>query len=389
MTWNGNCQIIKDFFRILPEQRENMPGIITHNRVFIDSINFLKKEKQKSIYAKSIEILFQSESRLKAGLFGAIGPDIFNTIPFKKISYISGSEISYELHTSKIEKLLKSMLFSLMSNNDQNTEWASIQRSYLYGLLSHLISDSIFHPFIYYWSGFTNSEHKREKTYFREQHLLFENNMDLFFSHTYNEDAYNNKFNFNLNDMMPSVNHKKFKSIEHAIKVFLMDSIKEAYPDIYKRLVFIKDDGDKRWPASFIMDFMPFFLQLSYKIKKSRNPQLLKMLNYIKKKNILFSDYFINYPPPSKINTHVLNLHKERWFHPAGTSGLHYESAKDLLHISSAQTAGIWKKIEAMLYDDRKNISKIEKEFKINAITGIFDRDYYSMKVQNPVHLKF
>jgi hypothetical protein len=366
-----------------------MPGIITHNRVFVDSINYLKKEKQKNIYSKSIEILFQSESSLKAGLFGAIGPDIFNSLPFKKNNYISGSEISYELHTSHYEKLLKSMLFTLMAYKDQNTEWASIQRAYLYGLISHLISDSIFHPFIYYWSGFTKSNKKEEQVYFREQHLLFENNMDLFFNYSFNEDAYNNKFNFNLNDMLPSVNHKKIKSIEKAIKVFLMDSMKEADLGIYRRFAFIKDKENKIWPAFFIMDIMPFFIRLCYKIKKSRNPQLIKIINYIKKKNILYSDYFVNYPPVGKINTHVLNLHKERWFHPAGTSGLHYESVKDLLYISSARIAGIWKKIEEVLYSNRKDTSEIEKEFKINPITGILDKDYYSMKVQNPVHLRF
>jgi hypothetical protein len=366
-----------------------MPGIITHNRVFIDSINYLKKEKQKNIYAKSVEILFQSESRLRAGLFGAIGPDIFNPLPFQKSNYISGSEISYNMHTPGNEKLLKFMMHTLKSYKDQNTEWASIQRAYMYGLLSHLISDSIFHPFVYYWSGFTNSNQKKEKTYFREQHLLFENNMDLFFNHSYNEDSYGNKFNFDLNNMIPSVNHKKIKSIERAIKIFLADSIKEAYPDIYKKLVFIKDDENKRQPGFFLIDIMPFFIKLSYKIKKSRNPQLLKIINFIKKKNIFYSDYFINYPPVSRINTHVLNLHKERWFHPAGISGLHYESVKDLLYISSVRIAEIWKKIEEALCGDKKDTSEIEKELKINPITGIFGKDYYSMKVQNPVHLKF
>jgi hypothetical protein len=366
-----------------------MPGIITHNRVFIDSINYLKKEKQRNIYSKSIEILFKSEACAKAGLFGAIGPDIFNCLPFKKNNYICGSDISYELHLPQNERLLKSMLSTLIAYKDQNTEWASIQRAYLYGLISHLVSDSIFHPFIYYWSGFTKSKEKKEQSYFREQHLLFENNMDLFFSHTYNEDAYNNKFIFNLNDMLPSANHKKFKSIEHAIKIFITDSIKEAYPDVYKKLVFIKDKEDKRWPAYFIMDIMPFFIKFHYRIKKSRNPQLLKLMNYIKNKNILYSDYFVNYPLIGKLNTHVLNLHKERWFHPTGSSGLHYESAKDLLYISSTRIADIWKKIEAVLHGNLKDTSEIEKELKINSITGIFEKDFYSMKIQNPVHLRF
>ncbi|MBN2400829.1 MAG: zinc dependent phospholipase C family protein [Spirochaetes bacterium] len=366
-----------------------MPGIITHNRVFIESINYLKKEKRRSINSKSVEILFKSDSCLRAGLFGAIGPDAFACLPFKKNNFICGSDISYVLHSPQNEKLLKSMLITLMSYTDQNTEWTAIQRAYLYGLISHLIADSIFHPFIYYWSGFTSSKDKKEQSYFREQHLVFENNIDIFFSQYQNDDTSGNKFNFNLNDMLPTANHKNYYSTERAIKVFLIDSLEEAFPDIYQRLVFIKDQEDKKWPAFFIMDILPLFIKLYFKIKKSRNPQLIRFINYIKKKNIAYSDYFIGYPPAGKINTHVLNLHKERWFHPAGTSGLHYESIKDLLFNSSARIAEIWKKIEAAINSNRKDTSEIEKDFRINPITGIFEKDYYSMKVQNPVHLRF
>ena len=365
-----------------------MPGIITHSRIFAETINHLKKEKQKSIYAKSIEILFNSDSCFKAGSFGAAGPDVFNHLPFKKYNFICGSEISYHIHCTGNEKFLKSMLLALMAHKDQNTEWASLQRAYFYGILSHLISDSIFHPFIYYWSGFTLSDKNKELNYFREQHLLFENNMDLFFSNPHHEDP-NNKFNFNINSLFPTVKNKKFKSIERAVKTLLTGALNESCPDFYKKLTFIKNKEAGKWPGFFMIDALPFFIKLHYNIKKSRNRKLLKIINYIKKKNIFYSDWLTGYPSAARINTHVLNLHKERWFHPAGTSGLHYESVKDLLHMSCVKTAEVWKKVEAFLYNGRKNISEIENDLRINPITGITDREFNSMKIQNPVHLKF
>ena len=365
-----------------------MPGIITHNRVFAETINHIKKDKQNSIYAKSIEILLNTDSSFKAGTFGAAGPDIFNHLPFKKINLQGGSEISYQLHTSRNEKFLKSMLLTLMSYKDQNTEWASIQRAYFYGFISHLISDSIFHPFIYYWAGFTHSNNKKEMIYFREQHLLFENNMDLFFSNSFDDNHFN-KFNFNPDYILPTIKNKRLKPVERAVKTFLLNAIKESYPVFYKNLTFIKDNNTSKWPGFFIIDILPFFIKLHYNIKKSRNRKLLKLINYIKKKNIFYSDWLTAYPPTARLNTHVLNLHKERWFHPAGTSGLHYESAKDLLNISCAKTAEVWEKIEAFLINGKINISEIENYLIINSITGIKDKDYESMKIQNPVHLRF
>ncbi|MFH0976089.1 MAG: zinc dependent phospholipase C family protein [Spirochaetota bacterium] len=366
-----------------------MPGIITHSRVFYESINFLKKEKHSNIYSKSIEILFKSKNFKKAGLFGALGPNIFAYLPFKKNNYISGSEISYELHSNQNEKLLKSMLFTLISYKDQNNEWASNQRAYLYGLISHLISDSFFNPYIYYWSGFTTSGNKAEQKYFREQHLLLENNLDVFFSQPFDGDYNKNPYDFNLDDMLPEWEKYGLQQVEHPIKTFLLNSIKEAHPETYNKLIIIKQKDNEILPAIFIMNLIPIFIKFSFKIKNSRNPQLIKIINYIKKKKLFYSDYLIKYPPSGKLNTHVLNLHKERWFHPTGSSGLHYESVKDLLFISCERIADIWKKIEEILFSKSGDTSKIENELKINAITGVFEKDFNSMNLQNPIHLHF
>jgi hypothetical protein len=367
-----------------------MPGIVTHNRVFAEAVNLLSKEKQKSTHSKSIEALFKSDPFRRAGLFGAIGPNIFDYIPVFKNNYICGSKISYELHSAQSSKILKSMLEKILSYQDYNNEWASLQKAYLYGFISHMISDAVFHPYVYYWAGFTNSARKKDQLYSREQFLLFEYNMDLFFSQPYEINSAEKTYNFNLNDMLPA-GEKVLRRTEHAIKMLLLDSLKETKIDIYNKSSFNNnsDSNKNKLNRSVLIDLIPVFISLSYKIKRSRNPRLLKIMNYIKRKNLFYSDFFINYPYPARINTHILNLHKERWFHPTGAAGLHYESVRDLLTIAAMNTANIWKKIEEIQYNGKKNITDLEKELQINAITGIYDKNFTSMQMQNPVRPRY
>jgi hypothetical protein len=364
-----------------------MPGIITHNKVFTEAIALLNKEKQKGTYSRSIEALFKSESFLRSGLFGAIGPNIFDYLPFFKNNYSCGSKISYELHSAGCQKILKSMLEKILSYKDQNNEWASIQRSYMYGFVSHMIADEIFHPYVYYWAGFTNSAIKKDLTYSREKFLLFEYNMDQYFNQPYDNNSAEKTCNFNLKDMLPG--KKDSRQTENAIKTFLLECLKETYPALYDKLTFGRNSKKGKVSGSMLLDLIPVLIKLTYKIKKSRNPQLLKIINYIKRKNLFYSDFLVSYPSPARLNTHVLNLHKERWFHPTGVAGLHYESVRDLFFTAAMNTANIWKKIEDILYCGKKNISILEKELKINAVTGIYEKDSSSMHIQNPVRPRY
>ena len=366
-----------------------MPGTITHYRVLTESINYLKKQKKKNPFIKSIEILFNSEIFRKAGLFGAIGPNIFDFIPFQKNNNNGGSNISYELHSVRSENFLKSMLNTILSYKDNNNEWSSTQRAYYYGMISHLIADSVFHPYIYYWSGFSNSQDKKILFYFREQHLLFEYNLDLYFSQTDGMKNYNDQFSFRIEDMLPVIKHNRIQHIDPAVKSLLLIAIKNASPEYYKKCNKIKTSDNSNSILSMLVDLVPYFIKLSYKIKRSRNPKIIRLLSYIKRKNLFYSDYLINYPAPGRVNTHVLNLHKERWFHPAGTSGLHYESVQDLLSISCRNITDLWQKTEELLYEKIKDSKEIEKEFKINSYTGLHDKDISSMNIQDPVRLRF
>lgn len=366
-----------------------MPGIITHYRALTESIDYIKKQKKKNSFMKSIEVLFNSEKFRKAGLFGAIGPNIFDYLPFQRYNKNGGSNISYELHSEKKNAFLKSMLNTILSYDDNNNEWSSTQRAYYYGIISHLITDSVFHPYIYYWSGFSNSQNKKDLFYFREQHLLFEYNLDLYFSKTDESGDYENKLLFNLGDMLPVIKHGRFQRIDTAVKNILLEAIKKACPDYYKKYNKIKTSDSINPVLSATIDMIPNFIKLSYKIKKSRNPKIIKLLNFIKRKNLIYSDFLINYPPTGRVNTHILNLHKERWFHPSGTSGLHYESVEDLMSSACKNITEIWIKTEEMLYKNIKDSKTMENEFKINSYTGLYNKGISSMNTQDPVRLRF
>ncbi len=363
-----------------------MPGLITHNRVFFEAINLLKKKDQNSIHNKSIEALFLTKTFLKAGLFGTIGPDIFNFFPFFKKNYSGCSQISFDLHSVKSSEFLNKIFALLSDHKYKNNEWYDILRAYFYGLISHYIADSIFHPFIYYWSGFPLTRTKKELLYFREQHILFENNIDMFFLLN-NDIAYNKKFEFISEDMLPIDDNGKSRSFEPSIIALLSDSIKTLNPELHKRFKFLMNKNDSNVIINEVFKLTPFLFRLSYKMKKSRGRGFIRFLDYLRKKNLIWFNSLIYYSPVAKINTHVLNLHKERWFHPAGTSGLHYESINDLLLLSGKQTISLWQKIEDVLYLHPEKLQQIAGEFRFDAYTGLREKDFNSMHLQKPNRL--
>ncbi len=363
-----------------------MPGIITHNRNLIESINYLIKKRKAYPSTKSVYSLLQSANFRKAALFGSIGPNIFDYFPIRKNS-LFGSELSYIIHNDGSQTLVSAMLKRLFRLTDHNNEWASTQRAFLYGFISHIISDSVFHPFVFYWSGFPTIYKKEEVNHYREQNLLFEYNMDIYFLYYYD----NGNFAFSVENMLPASKKGWFSRMDGAIKDYLLGSIMDCYPEIIKKIIYKRDKkGDSRLYKSIgYIDLVPYFIRLAYFIKKSRNNYFIKFIDSIKRKKIYFSDLLVRYPEPRKMNKHVLNLHRERWYYPAGAPGLHYESVDDLMRISRDMTVEIWESIESMLYNDRRDLDKILSFFSNNMITGEENKNYHDMIQMNPKSLRF
>jgi hypothetical protein len=363
-----------------------MPGIILHNRILNEAIQYLSKKKKVYSITRSIESLMKSIDFRRAAFFGAIGPNIFDYIPFKKRS-LFGSEISFLIHDGGSTKLISAMLNRLFSLRDHNNEWASTQRAYLYGFISHIIADSLFHPFMFYWSGFPEIYKRDQINHYREQNLLFSYNMDLYFLHYYE----NEEYTYSLDNMLPVKKKRVFLRTNKAIKDFLIGSLMDALPKSAKKIIFKQGKkGDYQYSNSFgHIDLFPYCVQFAYLIKKNKNRYFIKFIEMLKRKKIFFSDFIIRYPEPRKINKHILNLHRERWFYPGGAAGLHYESVEDLMKISREQIVDIWEKIELKTTSEDKSINDIMESFQVNALTGEEKKGYREMKLMNPIRIRF
>ncbi len=361
-----------------------MPGIVTHSIILKDTIDLLAKKPKKSYLLKSIEALFRTPEYLSSGLFGSIGPNIFDYIPGGKTKYSYGNDISFFIHNGGSEKIIQSMITHIYSYKDKNTEWAATQRAYLYGFISHIVSDSIFHPFIFYYSGFPSTSSINEIHHFRHQNLLFQYHIDNYLQY---HDEKTAGYGFNLDEMLKMKKNRFAYRVEPAVKCLLHDSIKESYPEIHSKIVLLNkktSDAPCRKTLGYL-DLIPYMIKMTYWLKRNESTRLAKLLKALLKKNILFSDFMVQYPKNKKYDKNVVNKHRERWENPAGKPGLHYESVNNLLSASGEQIIRIWEKIESCLY--AKEDMNVMADFKTNTYTGDEKFAYRDMKVSRPIRL--
>jgi hypothetical protein len=363
-----------------------MPGIVTHNRILKESILNLSKKEKKSYLLRSIETLFHTPEHLTAALFGSIGPNIFDYIPVVNRRNYYGNNISFFLHNGGVDKIIHSMIKTIYSYQDKNTEWAATQRAFLYGFISHIISDSIFHPFVFHYSGFPDTYTKKEIRYFREQNLLFQYHLDNYFQY---HDEKATHYNFNVNEMLPVKTDHKIHRLDVSILTLILHSLQQVYPEIYEKLIILKIDKnkkDKNLPLTYL-DVIPYCIKYTYRLKRTNNKRLIKFMINLRRNNLIYSDFLISYPLKKKFNKNILNLHRERWENPSGKSGLHYESVNNLLILSCEKTIELWEKIESSLYA-KENLTVLN-EFNFNAYTGDAKLSYHDMKYKRPIRLTY
>ncbi len=364
-----------------------MPGIITHSRLVSESLTYLRRKKDFTPYTRSVEILFNNKSFFKNALFGSLGPNIFEYVPFQQKGFF-GTEITDFLHSQGLKASITYMMEQTLMSGDHTTEWASTRRAFLYGYVSHIIADSVFHPFIFYWSGFPESGLKKEINLQREQYVLFAYNLDLFFEYFYGGEVYK----FQIDDILPlKAYNGRFAILENSIKDLIMDMISTVYPDVRERIFFknvckMINDGHNRFTA---LDSIPYIIRFCFRYKRSRNTRLTKLFEKIQRKGIIYPDYTAHYPEPRRINRHVLNLHRERWYYPAGKKGLNYESVEDLFKTARDKIIDIWEKMEKQLYVSKPDLTALIREISIDSYTGEYGKYPHSMNIKNPVRLRF
>ncbi len=368
-----------------------MPGIITHAIAFFESLDYLNRKKHQTFKRRSIEALFRTEEHLRAALFGALGPNIFDYNPFRRAGRQMGSALSFLLHNDIAATMAGKMLDRIIAMHDFNNEWASIQRAYFYGYVSHLVCDAIFHPFVLYHSGFPKNAKNpsaKEVIFFREQNLMFQYNIDGYFEHFYKDQ----RFHLDLNAFLPETGSGISRRLYPALKEFILGSLEEAFPNKIHRLIWKKGpDKDRILSGSIgFLDVCPRFIRLAYAIKRAKpHGRLVRAVRAIRRRKLFYSDFLVLYPAPRKINKHFVNLHRDRWRNPTGTPGWRYESVEDLLHHACVITAEVWEKTEGILFGEKKNYQHIIKQLSVNPLTGESATPYEKLTIHEATTLRY
>ncbi len=361
-----------------------MPGIYTHNYIFRRCVENVLKNRNRSYINRSIETLYSTPEHFKAGLFGAIGPNIFDYMhPFGRgNSY--GSEISYSLHDRSCMTYLQHMTDIVMKNRDSRNEWSAVQRGYLYGYISHIISDAVLHPYIFYSSGFPDRMQRDEIRYWRRRNLRFQYNIDNYFLYRDESGAAINS----VTEMIPVYSRRGRKAVWAPVKYLILESLRrenealliKSFPDLKGRRI----DGDTGHVKNF--DRIAAAIPLCYRIKRTENIRWINLIDRLADNSLTYSDFFIRYPLPKRVDDDALNTHQGRWQYPAHQRGFRYESIFHLIKFSIEQIVSVWELMEPSIYE--------AKELDMNRIvgtssyTGEKDVFFEEMKIKDPVRLK-
>lgn len=361
-----------------------MPGIYTHNYIFRKCVDNISRNRSRSYIDRSIETLFSTPEHFKAGLFGAIGPNIFDYMYFMRKGDNYSNEITFSLHDKSCSSYLQHMTDIVMNNKDSRNEWPSVQRGYLFGYISHIISDSIIHPYIFYSSGFPDKMDRGEINFYRKRNLRFEYNIDNYF-------LYRNELGpviSSIDDMLPVSSIKGRRVVWPSIKYLILESLKRENETLFRK--HFKDikkerlDGDIGPLKSF--DKIPAGISLSYKIKRTVNPRWINVIDKLHDTPFTYSDYFVRYPLPKRIDEDAMNIHQGRWQYPAHQRGFRYESALHLIKLSIEQILRVWESIEPAVYGEKPfNLAEF---ISLSAYTGEKGVFFEDMKIKDPVKLK-
>jgi len=359
-----------------------MPGIVTHKKIFKDSVKLLLtgRNRSRSYVLRSISALFADSACTKAAFFGLFGPNIFDYIPTAgKKQY--GHPVSFMFHDRDAPVFLRSMIDHIRAYEDKNNEWTAMQRAYLYGVLCHLVADEILHPYIFYRSGFPDND--SEIDFYREQNLLFQYNIDSYFLYRADD---KDEIDFNINEMIPFSQNRK--TLTPAVKAFILGALHEKFPDIYHKMVWFDTKKERRNYADTFgwLDIIPRAIIKSQNFKCNYSERIRKFTKEIRYRNFFYSDFLVQYLLPERTDTHHINKHQEAWSNPAGSSLIRYESVLHLCKAACEKTVALWEQVEKSLYTG--GFEEIPDINTLNAYTGSADNSYADMKRKNPVRMR-
>lgn len=362
-----------------------MPGIYTHNFVFKRVVDNVLKNRGRSHMMRSLEILFSDKEHLRAGLFGAIGPDIFNFMKAYDRGGIYGNAISFYLHDSGCVPFADRMLDTVIAQKDSRNEWASIQKAYLLGYISHTMADAIINPFAFYFSGFPSAFSRREIIHYRIANLRFQYNIDNYYLYKSELSA---PYTISIDEMLPASYKSNAGAVWPQVRVLLLESLKRENAALFGRIFPALGDShiDGDTGRIRLFDRIPENIRLCYKLRRTGNERLMKVLDRMCENSLTYSDFFLRYPVPKAVDQDALNIHQARWQYPANQRGYRYESIPLLVKALIEQVTDTWEKIEEAVYNRKKPVTG--EFFSLNAYTGEKDALYCDMKIKDIIKLK-
>ena len=359
-----------------------MPGIYTHNYIFRKAVENIAKNK--NFLNKNIESLFSTREYFQSGLFGAIGPNVFDYMEIIRNGNRYCSEISFALHNKNYKTYLQHMINIATSNKDTRCEWASLQRGYLLGYISHLISDAFIHPYIFFSSSFPGSMNRAQIHYHRIRNLRFQYNIDNYF--LYRDEA--GKIINSIDEMLPLYTFKNKKVVWPAIKYLILESLKRDNESLFKK--YFKDFKDKKIDGDILyvknFDKIPQRILDCYKIKRTDHPKWINIIDRLCNNKFIHSDFLIRYPAAKKVDEDAMNIHQSRWQYPALQRGFRYESVPQLIKSSIEHIVKIWESFLQAAYDNKP--FEINEILSLNPYTGENSVFFEDMKTKDPVKLK-
>jgi len=362
-----------------------MPGIYTHNYIFRKAEETVSKSSGKSYLMKSIALLLSSSEHKKSGLLGAIGPNIFDYIhPFKR-GDTYGHRISFYLHDSGYSSFIDKMIDVILESGDMRNEWTSVRRAYLFGYISHIISDSVVHPYVFYSSGFPEIENQAKARFFRRGNLRFQYNIDNWFIY---RDGTFTSAELDVLTMVPSMKQNSEKGVWLPVRSLLLESLKRENTEIFSiefsKIENLKLDGSLNKNTS--IDRVLRNIPLCYKLKRTTDERKMRLFDRFNESPLTYSDFFVRYPLPKRVDDDALNMHQSRWQYPALQRGFRYDSVLHLIREAVEKTVTAWVALEEMIYSGKR--PSMESLGIINAYTGEKGACYTDMKIKDPVKLK-
>lgn len=257
-----------------------MPSIYTHHK--------FGNEVYKLLDSNASIII--SKERTLYNIFNQSFDNFFYN-DFYKFWNKKNTNIGSLCHQKNTNLYFKNIINYIIKNNlKKDNELLS----YLFGSINHYVLDSIIHPYVFYKTGYYNSENKSSYKY-NGLHTKFEFMLDAFFYHS---DTNSNYKDYKIyNEILP--------------KYYFGDKFTDAITCIYKETFSLNDVGNilkrtyncERFIFRYILRDTLYLKKLSY--------SLFDLCAFNKLKKIKYNRTSLVFDDPS-----MLNLNRKEWFNP-------------------------------------------------------------------------